>query len=636
MLSRHRAALGACAGLLVLPSTIARAQETDVPADFVASEEIIISGGLTPVDAQSFARAVTVITAEDLERTNPRTFGDALRAVPGVSVSRSGGPGGLTQVRIRGAEANHVLVLIDGVRTADSAGGQDFSFLAPELIERIEILRGPQSALYGAGATAGIINVITKGGVREDLRLSGSVEGTTAPGASVTGLVQGGTARADGAIGLSFTEDAGWDVSGDGGEKDGARNLTLNARGSADLTDWIHARGNLRVVDRKGEFDDTQFGCGNADCYVTDADDFEITGTDVLGGLALDVETLDGALVHTPSVGYAREDTENRTPDVSTNDVSTLTAGYQAAYTFGPADRHTLVGAFQYQRDTFENSFAGGDEKARDQFGYVADYRGNLTDALFVQGGLRYDDNDDFEDFVSYAVSASYNFFDSGTRLRASVGRAQTNPTFFELFGFIPGEFVGNPDLEPERNFGWDVGVDQRFWGDRGQVSLTYFNETLEDEISGFGATVENLDGESDRQGVEFGLDVTPIEGLTLGASYTYLDADEPDGLQEVRRPRHAAAANAFYRFLDDRAEVGVEVIYNGETVQRDFSDPSFTSPRVTVPNYIVVDVSASYRVVDNVQIYGSVNNLFDADYEGVRGFAEQPVTGFIGLRATF
>lgn len=636
MLSRLGRALALVTSLLALQTSFAGAQNATAPADFVADDPIIVSGGLTPVDAQSFARAVTIITEEDLERTNPRTFADALRSVPGVSVSRSGGPGGFTQIRVRGAEANHVLLLIDGVETANSSGGFDFSRISPDLIERIEVLRGPQSTLYGAGATAGVINVITKAGRRDDVRVAGSIEGTTAPGGSIAGVVQGGTASADGALGLSFTHDEGWDVSGDGGEKDSARNLTVTSKGTVDLAEWGRLRGNILLSDFKGETDTTQFGCGDADCYVLDADDFEEEGTLALGSAALDVATFGGALIHTPSVRYAWEESENRTTSVSDSRASTLGLAYQAAYTFGSADEHTLVGALQYERETFESTIAGDDTKSREQIGYVLDYRGNLTDALFVQGGLRFDDNDDFDDFVSWAASASYNIFETGTRLRASVGRAQTNPTFFELFGFIPGEFVGNPDLVPERNFGWDVGIDQQVLDDRVEVSLTYFNETLEDEISGFGTTVENLDGESDRQGVELGLNATPLPGLNLGLSYTYLDATEPDGRREVRRPRHAAAASAFYDFLDERATVGFELIYNGENQQADFGDPSLAAPRVTVPNYIVVDVSAAYRLTGEVQVYGGINNLFDADYEDVLGFAEQPLTAFVGVRATF
>jgi vitamin B12 transporter len=603
-------------------------------------EEIVVSGGLTPVDAQSFARAVTIITAEEIERRKPRTFADALRTVPGVAVSRSGGPGGLTQVRIRGSEANHVLVLIDGVEAPDSSAGRDFSTLSPDLIDRIEVLRGPQSALYGAGATAGVINIITKGGLRGGTRLSGSVEGSSAPGGRGSALFQGGTDRADIGLGVSYSNDAGWDVSGDDGEKDGARDVTFTARGSADLGDVARVRANLRYADRTGEFDDTAFGCGGPACYVVDAKRREVESTLFLGGLALDVDSFGGALVHTPSVRYSQEASENTGSfGVSTNDTSTLSLGYQAALTFGAADDHTLVGAVQWKRETFENSFSP-ENRERDQLGYVLDYRGNVTDALFLQGGLRFDDNDAFGDFVSWSASASYNFFDTGTRLRASIGRAQTNPTFFEQFGTIFGTFQGNPDLSPERNFGWDVGIDQSFWGGRAQIGATYFNETLKDEIASrtvAGVTSPvNLDGESDRQGVELTARLAPVDGLSFGASYTYLDATEPNGAAEVRRPRHSGAVDVAYRFLGDRATMGAEAVWAADAVDFDFGDPSFTSPRAALDDYVVVNINASYALAETVEIYGGVRNLFNSGHQEVLGYAEQPIIGFIGLRASW
>ncbi len=633
MRMNHRsAAAGAIAHVCLVT---AAAAQTPVELD-----EIVVSGGLTPVDAQSFARAVTIIDAAEIARRNPRTFADALRTVPGVAVSRSGGPGGLTQVRVRGAEANHVLVLIDGVKVPDSSAGRDFSSLSPELIERIEVLRGPQSALYGSGATAGVINVITKGGLRNAMRLSGSLEGTTAPGGVATGLFQGGTDRADIALGASFRDDAGWDVSGDDGEKDGLRDVQLNGRGSVDLAPGVRLRGNLRYADRTGEFDETAFGCGGPECYVVDAKGSEVDSTLLLGGLALDVDSVGGKLVHTPSVRYSEEDSENTGAfGVSANDVSTLNLGYQAALTFGSTDQHTVVGALQWERETFDNSFSAEDRE-REQIGYVLDYRGALTDALFVQGGLRFDDNDEFDDFVSWSASASYSFFETGTRLRASLGRAQTNPTFFEQFGTIFGTFEGNPNLKPERNFGWDVGVDQSFWGGRANVGVAYFNETLEDEIAsrnvnGVSSPI-NLEGESDRQGVEATARVSPIEGLSFGASYTYLDATEPNGATEVRRPRNSGSVDVSYRFLGERAEVSAEAVWATDAVDFDFGDPSFSSPRADLDDYVLVNVSASYALTDGVDLYGGVRNLFDSDHQEVLGYAEQPLTGFVGLRATW
>ncbi|MEM1313241.1 MAG: TonB-dependent receptor, partial [Pseudomonadota bacterium] len=448
--------------------------------------------------------------------------------------------------------------------------------------------------------------------------------------------------------GASFSDDAGWDVSDDGGEKDGARDLTLNVRGGAELTEIFSLRGSLRYVDREGEFDSIvgTFGCGGPDCYVVDARGFETDSQLLIGGLAADLDTFDGAFVITPSLGYASEDSQTRDTGVSNNDSSTVNIGLQGALTFGAQDAHTLVGALQWKRETFESesAFSSVDE-SREQFGYVLDYRGDLTDALFVQGGLRFDDNDGFDDFLSWSASASYRFFSTGTRLRGSVGRAQTNPDFFQQFGST-ATFIPNPDLKPERNFGWDVGVDQTFWSGRAEIGATYFNETLEDEIAttfgpppDFIATPVNVDGDSDRQGVELSFRVAPIEGLSIGANYTYLDASEPSNgatAVEVRRPRHSGAVDAFYTFLGGRATIGGEAVWAAGGKDLNFGDPSATSPRADLDDYVVVNITGSYAINEAVELYGGVRNLFDTDYQEVLGYAEQPLTAFAGLRAAF
>ncbi|MEO1292194.1 MAG: TonB-dependent receptor, partial [Pseudomonadota bacterium] len=559
--------------LVALTAVVAQAQTT--PTDI---GEVIVSGGRTPVDAQSYARANTVITADDLEQRQIQRVEDALRQVPGVHVSRAAGS---TEIRIRGAESNHVLVLIDGVETANSSEAFDFINLTADNIERIEVLRGPQSALYGAGATAGVINIITKRGIRNGVAGSVKVEGGTAPYKGGSALVQAGTERGDIALSISYQDDEGFDVADDGGEEDGTETLTFSAKGTVDLSDGFRLRATAQITDREAEFDSTAFGCGDSECYVFDGDS-SVEGTNMVFGLSADLETFGGALVHTPSVSYASEENEFATGfGPSDDEASTFKAGYQAAYSFGAAQEHTVVGAIEFKRETFESSFAGSDSKERDALGYVFEYRGDLTEALFVQAGARYDQNDDFEDAVAWSASASYTLFDTGTRFHASIGQAQTNPSFFEQFGFVPGTFTPNPDLEPEQNFGFDIGVEQRFWGGRAVVDVTYFNETLTDEITGFGDTVINDEGDSDRQGIEVSLQVEPIDNLTVGASYTYLDATDPDGSQEVRRPRHQAGATIAYRFFEDRATIGADATFFGENTQRDFGDASFTSPKV-------------------------------------------------------
>lgn len=240
---------------------------------------------------------------------------------------------------------------------------------------------------------------------------------------------------------------------------------------------------------------------------------------------------------------------------------------------------------------------------------------------------------------MTYSISSAYLFPQSGTRLHASLGTGSTNPTFFEEFGFIPSSFIGNSDLKPETNFGWDVGMEQRFWQDRAMIDVTYFNERLKDEIQtqflpSFESTAVNLDGTSKRQGVEVSLGVEILQNLYVRASYTYLDAQEPTGAEEVRRPPHSGSVGLTYGFHENRGTFFLDAIYNGQMEDNRFT--STGSQRVTLNDYVMVNAGADYQVTDHLQVFGRVENLLDQDYEEVYGFNTQGFTAFAGLKATF
>ena len=186
------------------------------------------------------------------------------------------------------------------------------------------------------------------------------------------------------------------------------------------------------------------------------------------------------------------------------------------------------------------------DERTRGLFGLAAEYRGVFFERLDLQLGVRHDVNDSFADATTWSAGASYRIASTGTRLHASAGTGVQNPTLFEQFGFIPGQWAGNPDLEPEESFGWDAGVEQRLWDDRLVVDATYFRQDLTNEIGttylppAFAVgTPVNQPGVSKRQGVEIASTLYVSEGVTVGLTYTWLDAQDPDGQVEVRRPEH-------------------------------------------------------------------------------------------------
>lgn len=641
-----RAVLFSSTLLGIFPAVSAVADDTDTVEEL---SEIVITAGRNPVPAEKVGRAFTVLTGDELEKTQTRYVADALRRVPGVAVSRTGSFGGLTQVRIRGSEGNHVLVLIDGVEVSGTSSGEfDFGSLQVADIDRIEVIRGPQSALFGSNAAAGVIQIITKGGVRNGYNVTGRSEVGTDKTFLGNVLVQGGGETYDVAVSGAVRGTEGFNISDYGSEKDGDRNLTLNGKGRWDITDDVYVDGNLRFVDRDSDTDDQDFSWGSPTYAKVIDTPSTVESTEFFGGGGLTWELFEDRFVQkfrgeVASQKYRGETTggENGSDGKRTH------LSYQGTFAFETpqllSSAHSLTGAAEWERETYRNvypsSASQGLKQERDLFGTVAEYRGEFFDRAFVTGAVRYDQNDSFKNTLTYSASGAYLFPDFGTRLHASVGTGSTNPTFFEQFGFVPSSFIGNPNLKPETNFGWDVGVEQNFWQDRGSFGITYFQERLEDEIQtqftpNFESTPVNLNGTSKRRGIEVSLGLEVIKNLYAKAAYTYLDAKEPSGKQEVRRPPHSGSLSLTYGFHENRGTVFVDAVYNGEMTDFDFS----VSPtrRATLGDYININVGADYQVTDNLQVFGRVENLLDQDYEEVYGFNTQGFTAFAGFKATF
>ena len=270
----------------------------------------------------------------------------------------------------------------------------------------------------------------------------------------------------------------------------------------------------------------------------------------------------------------------------------------------------------------------------------VGEYRLQAFERLFLSGSLRYDDFEEFEDATTFRLTSSFDIPETGSRLHASYGTGIKAPTFFELFGFNPGTFIGNPNLEPERSEGWDVGIEQQFFDGRVVGDVTYFQADLFDEIrsdsvgAGF-TTPINLSGESKRNGVETSLRVVPFDGLTLTGSYTYLRTSEPEGLSEIRRPRHMASFNANWSFLDERANVNLGVDYAGETDDLEFA--SLTNRRrVRLDDYALVSLAGRYEPIEGVEVFGRIENALNQNYEEVFGFETPGRAVFVGARVSF
>ncbi|QEW17893.1 Colicin I receptor precursor [Marinibacterium anthonyi] len=629
----------AAAALTAFTPTLSLAQYAE-DADATELGEIVVSGGFTPIEAQRYGRAATVITAEEIEARGITTVQDALRAVPGVQVNGSGDS--FTQVRIRGGEANHTLVLIDGIEAAGGDSEYVFSGLDTANIDRIEVLRGPQSVFYGSNASAGVINIITRSGGYGS-EYGGTVEVGT-DGYRGSARVSTRTDKGGLAFNTAYDDDKGYDLSGSDGEKDGIRRGTVQLTGDYLVTPDLTLGFNFRRSEERYREDSTDYLATTADQYVVDDPVPYSDRHEQIAQVWGQYDSLGGRLTH--RLSYERTDFDQSANGGAWTETDTQSAKYIASFGIdGPAvdtASHLLNVFLEWQRD----SSSTNPLYERETSSVALEYRGTFDNGLSIQLGARRDVNDVFADATTWTASGSYTTA-TGIRLHASAGKGIVNPTYFELYSdedYGTQVYLGNPDLKPEENTGFDLGVELPFLQGRGLVDVTYFNETLTNEIVSYfagvdpvsGASVfsyENEDGDSPRQGVELAAQLAATDALSLRLSYTYLDAENPDGSVEIRRPRHDILLSATHDIFGGRGSVTGDLHYVAGNYDTQYWGAYATEE---LANYATVDVSAQYDLTDNLVLTGRITNLLDKEYSDVWGYASRGRAAYIGLRASF
>lgn len=611
---------------LLLSATLlpAAALAQDAP---ILLDPITLYGGLTPIEAQAYGRANTVLTAQDFEQRGVVTVEQALRQVPGIAIAASGESN--AQIRIRGAEGNHTLVLIDGVRA--SAGDQEYFLSGLQLanVDRIEVLRGPQSVFFGADASAGVVNIITNKGAK-GTEASATLEAGN--GWAASAHVSARNDRGGVTLNASKRDDDGYDISQiDGGDDDGLSRESLQLSGDYALTDDIRAGGMLRRATEDYDYDATNFAATSARDYLIDSDN-HADRTEKAGQIWLESDMLDGRVSNRLSYDQTRYEFDDH--QWTKADARTDLWKFRSIYGIDArvAEASQTV-AFGLERRKDENSIAS--EQRRRSTSAILEYRGAFANGLDVQFGLRHDNNDVFDDATTWSLGLSYQLPNAPLRLHASAGTGVVNPDYTELFG--GWGYVGNADLQPEENRGFDLGVEATLLDGRAVVDVTYFHEDLEDEITFSGVTLPNgtnyynQDGTSKRRGVEIAASLQATDALRFGANYTYLHAKDPNGQVEIRRPRHQLGLNAAWQFAEGRGTLSGDVIH----VAGNYDTQYFGSYQTKeMPSYTVVNAAAGYDLTDKVRLTGRVVNLFDEDYSDVWGYPARGRTAYLGLAA--
>jgi vitamin B12 transporter len=645
-ITARRLYAGAALGCLLLSSSAASAQTTQLP------ELTVVSPSLTPIEASKTGSSVTAMTGDEIRASGFSQLSDVMRTFPGIAVNQAGSRGSLTQFRVRGSEANHLLVMIDGVAAnALSDGGYDFADIALDDIERVELLRGPQSGLYGANALSGVLTIVTKSGrglARPEF--NARFEGGTQRSGEFAASARGAAGPVYAAITANAATTNGFNIARDGSETDGAKRYIVTAKGGVDLTPYFNVEGFIRHARRKADNDPQDPNFLNTG-LVEDARGYGTTFAETLARIEGTLKLFDDRWIQSAKWTGARQDTtgmENFLP-ASASLGTAQTLAYRSTLLLDSAvaggEKHRLTGFVENRREqfSFDSSFLFGTDLDAARNGYTRTSTGVggeyvldlLATGTTVSAAVRQDFNEPFKDELTWRYSLSQKIAPIGGRLHASVGRGVTNPSFLEQFGFIISSFVPNANLVPESSIGWDAGWEQTFWNGRAVVDVTYFNSRLENEIvlvslPSFKSSAANLAGSSTRQGIETTAKIRPTDWLTLSGTYTYTDARDDKGVQEIRRPMHAAAGSATVSFLDNRARATFNVVYNGKMPDTIFTFPSTTT---TLNAYTLVGGIVSYDTTPWSTVYLRAENVFNQRYEEVYSYRSPGAGVYAGLK---
>lgn len=608
----------------------------DIGKDSVRLGRVVVTATKTEIHEAETGASVTIITGEEIEKKGKRYVVDVLKEVPGVTVSKSGN---IVYIYLRGADHGNTMVLIDGMRANDPISDSksfDFGHLVAENIERIEIIRGPQSTLYGSEASGGVINIITRKG-KEKTILTVSAEAGSPKAYTESVSVSGKIKKIDYALAVSRIDRGGYSsVSEDSSktsnlEGDEYANTTLSSKigiilpwdfilenslffsyADFDIDDWA-ADDDLNRVDsqrniitattiKQSPFTvwDYALTFGYHDIKRTDEDD---------------VDSVEPADTITDSWFHGTDMKSEWLNNFYIGKMDTITTGVEYAYESGESySKYGAGSATEFNKNAWTvNAYAQNHLK--------------LWDRIFVTAGMRYIFHKEFRSQLTWQTSLSCILPVIETRLRGTYGTGFKAPTLYQLY--VENSYVsGDPDLKPEKSSGFEVGFDQSLLDEKIELSATYFDTRYSEMITGVEVapwTYEYMNtGKAWTHGVETGVKMKLPHDVALMVNYTCtMSEDKSTGEELLKRPRHKASAGLDWEFAE-AGNLNVTCNYIGERKE---------STAITLDDYYTVDVSASYWMTKWVQAFIRIENITDSDYVEYTGYTTPGISVYAGLK---
>jgi vitamin B12 transporter len=620
--------------------------------DAVGVDELVVVATRTPERLDHIGQQVSMIDSAEIKTRQMVVVSDLLVATPGVSFSRNGGVGGSTSLRIRGAETDQTVVVIDGVKLNDpsgTGGGYNFANLLAGDIARIEVLRGAQSTLWGSQAIGGVVNIVTAEPTKAFEGSASAEAGSLNTGYARVGI-GGKTDRVTWRLAGGYYTTDGVSSYRQGTEDDGYHNASLSGTAKVTLTDSVYL--DLRAVWSKGR---NQFDGFPAPAFAF-ADDPEYgTTEDLVSYAGLNFDLFDGKLKNRVAYGYTDTNRDNFNPLQAVTARTFDAAGKNKRWEYQgelalPHDWRATFGLESERsemRTASPSSFTPNPVPLRAKVGIDSVYLqaiGEVVSDLTLTLGVRHDSHDTFGDHDLGQVAAAWRLNDGKTILRASFGKGFKAPTLYQLYSQY-----GNAALAPEQADSWDAGIEHHFDGGAA-VSATWFNRETENQIDFVSCTAtataplckvggvarfgyyDNI-AQTKAHGVELAGSATLSEVLfETNYTWTHTENDSPGnvnrGKELTRRPEHQANLSASYTW-----PIGLSTSASVRYVGHTFDNVANTTK---LDAYTLLDVRASYPLTETIEVYGRVENATDRSYETTKNYGSPGRGAYLGVRATF
>ena len=589
-------------------------------ADDSSLGEIVVTATRNATPIEQIGNTIYVVTAKEIEQKQKRTVAEALESVPGVTVSRSGGIGGqATSVFIRGAESRFTLVLINGIPMNDpSSVGDTYNFdrINIDNIERIEVLEGSQSTLYGSRAIGGVINIITKKSTNKNVVFSS--EAGSFNTFKNAGSIAGGNEKIQFLFDISQLNAGGVTVNSAQPDKDAYHltSFTSNISITPDAVTDINLLAKKMLSN--ANYDDTY--SPNTSPYVK--------SNETILGLTASRSFFNEQWKSEFIIGQdkiTRDYLESSYPSHYEGKIDK----YSWLNTYKPIKSNSITLGFEKLfEEATTNSFTPHHDAINSLF---AQDQATIFEDVYLTVGGRIDDHNQFGTHGTYKVAAAYTIKEQRITLRSSLGTGFKAPSLAQLYDSSWGS--NNPNLKPEKSKSWDVGFDKTLVFLQSKLGVSWFHNTYTDLISSSFATHwQNTNiAHAQSSGLGLNLSVIPSKDLTISTNYTYTKTRDDQGQELLRRPQNQFNVSGDYR-LSATVKLGAELTYVGS--RQDYIN--ITGPKGEVGGYYLVNMTGSYDINKSLQLFARVNNLFDRSYQNVSGYNNPGIATYAGIKASF